>query len=237
MQSTVDSVTLQITCPYEFNKLSAVARAEFMASCIFSGTTRQRSTLVYGVGINDATYPTMTTIYGGRIRCPVYVVWLSMLKRCYSPKYQQTRPTYKGCSVAPGWHSFMKFREWWLSNYIDGYQLDKDILAPGNKVYSADTCLYVPQWLNLFTVVRNASRGELPIGVSLRKSSNNKQYQAVCSAGKGKLVHLGLYVTPEEAHGAWLDHKLRLADNMICELESILPGLHGKVRAKVLSLR
>lgn len=236
MQSTIDSVDLQMLSAYGFSKLPAVTRTEFMASGIFSGTTRQRTTLVYGVGINDAAYPTMATIYGGHIRCPVYVVWLSMLKRCYSPKYQQTRPTYKGCSVAPDWHSFMKFREWWLSSYVDGYQLDKDILVTGNKVYSADTCLYVPQWLNLFTVVRNASRGELPIGVALRKGGNNKQYQAVCSAG-GKLVHLGLYVTPEEAHGAWLDHKLRLVDNMICELESILPGLHGKVRAKVLSLR
>lgn len=31
--------------------------------------------------------------------CRQYITWHSMLQRCYSKKYQETRPTYEGCEV------------------------------------------------------------------------------------------------------------------------------------------
>ena len=66
--------------------------------------------LVYGVGINDADYVVkkFETIgyVNGKIKrklvwiCPYYSAWTSMLVRCYSTKYQDRCPTYKGCSAS-----------------------------------------------------------------------------------------------------------------------------------------
>jgi hypothetical protein len=102
--------------------------------------------VVYGVGINDAWYQTNTRENGKVIRCPAYTAWLNMIRRCYSPKWLEMHPTYKGCSVTPIWHKFHSFSVWFEESYPDDgvdYQLDKDIKVKGNKVYSPETCLFV----------------------------------------------------------------------------------------------
>lgn len=38
-------------------------------------------------------------------------------------------PSYIGVTVCDEWRSFMKFREWWLENHVDGWQIDKDLLT------------------------------------------------------------------------------------------------------------
>ena len=95
---------------------------------------------LFGVGINDVKEYTRGT--------KAYLVWKSMLSRCYSGYTQSTNPAYVGCSVCEEWLTFSKFKEWFEQNYIPGNQLDKDILEPGNRVYSPDTCCFVPKKLN-----------------------------------------------------------------------------------------
>jgi hypothetical protein len=76
----------------------------------------------------------------------VYARWKDMIARCYDEKLQAKKPTYKGCSVSKEWHNFQNFAEWYHENYpADGkdYQLDKDHLVKGNKVYSPDTCCFL----------------------------------------------------------------------------------------------
>ena len=75
--------------------------------------------LVYGVGINDADYAVQKCeivgyVNGKRKRrlvwiCPYYLAWCSMLKRCQSAKYQEKKPTYKGCSVSEEQLTLNKF--------------------------------------------------------------------------------------------------------------------------------
>ena len=43
--------------------------------------------------------------------------------------------------------------------------LDKDILIKGNKIYSQDTCIFVPKAINSLFTNRKRFRGEYPIGV------------------------------------------------------------------------
>lgn len=72
-----------------------------------------------------------------------YQLWHGMMSRCYDEKKHRRQPTYKGCTVDPRWFNFQVFAAWWEDNYIEGYELDKDIKVDGNKVYGPDTCMFV----------------------------------------------------------------------------------------------
>ena len=74
-----------------------------------------------------------------------YVIWQSMIGRCYDESIQDKNPTYKGCAVCDTWHNYQNFAEWFNENYIDGYELDKDIKIKGNRVYSPEACMLVPK--------------------------------------------------------------------------------------------
>ena len=147
----------------------------------------QTQKLVYGVGIND--------LYGQIIQngkhIKVYEVWHSMIRRCYSEKYQVKEPTYRGCSVCPDWLVLSNFKEWFDANYRDGLALDKDILIQGNKVYRPEACSFIPQYVNSLMTDAGAIRGNLPLGVSAQKPDpkigrTNTTYKAQCSDGHGR---------------------------------------------------
>ena len=104
--------------------------------------------LIYGVGINDATYQVSDRSSGKEVRCPFYILWKNVLARCYSPAYQKNNTTYIGCSVDHRWYSFMAFRAWVETKDWKDKQLDKDILVLGNKVYGPDTCMFVDRKTN-----------------------------------------------------------------------------------------
>ena len=127
-----------------------------------------------------------------------YNAWMGMYKRCYDMKYQDKHPTYKGCKVCKEWHNFQVFAEWYYSHFyeIEGQimNLDKDILYKGNKIYSADTCIFVPQFINKLFVKCDKARGKYPIGVT--KNGNN--FLAKVTKDKEQIC-LGTYDTPEEA--------------------------------------
>lgn len=107
----------------------------------------------FGVGyLGDGHYKSKIR----RKSTPYYHTWRHMLERCYSKKYQEKHPTYKGCVVAEEWHNFQNFAKWYEDNYyeVEGQiiDLDKDILVKGNKTYSPQTCVFAPQSINkLFT--------------------------------------------------------------------------------------
>ncbi|WP_339733316.1 hypothetical protein [uncultured Pseudomonas sp.] len=174
-----------------------------------------KSKLVHGIGRNDADYPvTIYDVIDGKLKqlrtCHFYHAWKHMIARCYSQKFQAKYPTYRGCSVTPGWHSFAAFRAWMLTQPWEGSELDKDILEPGNKVYSPDACIFVPSHLNMFMTDRAAARGEWPIGVSWQKSAD--KFKAYCrNPFTCKQEHLGMFSDPDAAHEAWRKRKHELA--------------------------
>lgn len=164
--------------------------------------------LVYGVGINDADYVVRPTVNDNQVSCKIYNTWKGMLERCYDPKYLEKRPTYAGCSVDKEWHSFMNFRAWMLTQDFEGKQLDKDLLYPGNKVYSKDTCVFISGAINSLMTERTASQGALPVGVTARGNRFIAQCQNPFTKTK---KHIGIFNTPEEAHLAWKKYKHELA--------------------------
>lgn len=78
--------------------------------------------------------------------------WKHMLERCYSSKFQERFPNYRGCSVVEGWHNFQEFAKWHYENYPDdgkAYELDKDNIIPGNKIYGPDSCCFLSKKDNI----------------------------------------------------------------------------------------
>tara|TARA_R110000868_G_C10645410_1_gene744475 strand:+ start:37 stop:648 length:612 start_codon:yes stop_codon:yes gene_type:complete len=169
---------------------------------------QRKMKLVNGVGVNDADYAVKPCDADGKRRhCLYYEAWFQMLNRAYSQKYHAKRPTYTGVTVCEEWHSFMAFRAWMMTQDWEGKQLDKDIIVPGNKVYSPATCAFVPCQINSLLTDSAASRGEWPIGVDWHRQAEKFQARV---RENGKQRYLGLFITPEAAHLAWRKEKLRI---------------------------
>ena len=155
-------------------------------------------TSVYGWGVNDVDH---WTYKDGSI-WPPYLTWREMVGRCHSPRIQRRNPTYRGCEICSEWQYFSNFLKWYNANYIVGYQLDKDLLVKGNKIYSPETCCFIPQEINKIFTKTNSKRGVLPIGVK----AMGKRYQARLLR-YDKSIHIGTYDTPEEAFQAYKQAK------------------------------
>ena len=156
-----------------------------------------------------------------------YKIWHNMIKRCYDPKYQEKRPTYKGCQVEDYLLNFQHMGEWIDRNYyeVPGEQmhLDKDILCKGNKIYSRETCIFVPQKINSLFVKSDKSRGKNPIGATELPEGN---YVAQCWDGNGKQIKLGTYSTKEEAFKAYKEYKEKVIKEVIDSYEGKIPEPH-----------
>ena len=158
-----------------------------------------KRSLVYGVGVNDW----VGVIHVGGKKIWEYYLWQSMLKRCFSEKFKQKQPTYVGVICCDDWLSMTKFIEdisVMKGCGLDGWELDKDILLKGNKLYSKDTCCFVPAEVNLLLVKSDKIRGEWPIGVYFHKASG--KFMAYIKIN-GKRKFLGYFTTPEEAFQAY----------------------------------
>ena len=118
---------------------------------------------VYGVGVND--WHTAISNGGGN-HIPEYKMWSRMLERSLSGKWKASNPTYKDVSADPKWYSMTAFIND-VSTLIgheqaitDGWHLDKDLLCKGNKVYSLETCCFIPIEINSLMVMHRSSRGD-----------------------------------------------------------------------------
>lgn len=160
-----------------------------------------RSKKVFGVAIND--YDGSVCDENGKLK-DCFKHWYGMLQRCYYENRSKHWDVYIGCSVCDEWLHSTNFIEWYNQNYIDGYQIDKDLLCKGNKVYSPYTCCFLPKEINSFLTKSNKARGKYPIGVSCRgsKYESNISIDGIC-------IYLGLFDTPEEAFYAYKQAKER----------------------------
>lgn len=161
---------------------------------------------------------------GKQSRC--YITWNDIFKRCYDAKFHEKSPTYKECLVCSEWHNFQNFADWYDENYyqVDGerMEIDKDILVKGNKVYSPETCIFVPRKINALFVKSNAKRGKLPIGV--RSSQTNGKYTVRCLDGSKNEIYIGTFNSLSEAFQEYKLHKEYVIRKIADEYKSKIPN-------------
>lgn len=119
-----------------------------------------------GVGMHKSSYD--------GVKDKTYSLWMNMLQRSYSEAVHERFPTYKDCSVDPIWHNYQNFAAWHKGNkyYHPDYQVDKDLIQIGNKVYSPELCSLIPRELNMLLSTGGSLRNGLPSGVRYNAKAN-----------------------------------------------------------------
>lgn len=135
-------------------------------------------------------------------------LWMLVQSRCRTP----SKDAYIGCQNI--FKDFQTFASWCQTQH--GYtnkeengnhwSIDKDIFFPGNKVYSPDTCCFVPNAVNGIFISRDRDRGPYPLGVHLEIKSG--KYVAQCSGRSPRFI--GRFLTEASAHAAWQEAKIEV---------------------------
>lgn len=165
-----------------------------------------KNTLHHGVGINDVQYATNET--------SAFNTWRTMLERCYDEDNRSKYPAYADVKVCDEWLRYSNFKRWYDENHKDGYDMDKDLLSGDCKIYSPDTCCFIPESLN---------------AIVASISPNNKGYTEkggyfyASLYMDGKRKHLGSFKTRVEAHSAYVlakkEYVLRVAESHLSKGE------------------
>lgn len=141
----------------------------------------------YGVAIYDIPDSCLTECY---------VTWRCMLERTVGTSYKKKYHTYSQCTICDEWLTFSNFKRWFDNpdnGYMDGYHLDKDLISKGNKLYSPQTCCFLPAEINIAIVKRKKGKSKVT-GVGIK----GNLFESTVSK-RGKKVYLGLYKTIEQA--------------------------------------
>jgi len=121
----------------------------------------------------------MTKFYNSRTRYPTRInneklkacqLWENLRCRVESEKFHAGAPTYKGVEVCEEWLDYQNFASWFegqveAGRYHEGWQLDKDILSGDKKIYSPETCVFIPKDLNCVLLDNKSRKGKYATGV------------------------------------------------------------------------
>ena len=178
---------------------------------------------VRGIGIKGDKYSS----WNGIEMLKEYSLWTDMLRRC-TKKILRKRPTYEGVTCSENFKSYTFFYEW--CNQQKGFNkkdkngrkwsLDKDLLLRGNKVYSEDVCVFVPNRVNNLVTKCDSSRGEWPVGVYWGGAKG--RFVSQCNNGTGKQTYIGCFNTPQEAFLAYKTFKEALIKQVANEYKEQL---------------
>lgn len=169
---------------------------------------------VYSIG-----YLGESSIYeNGKISLS-YQKWNSMIERCYAGRHD----AYKDVAVCEEWHNYSNFKKWFDENYykVDDEQMDidKDILSEKSKIYSPNTCLIIPHYLNVLILDNKQSESQYGTGISKK---GNKYIARVSK--KGKRVCVGAYSSLHDAKQSYMESKTKYIKEIIELYKSKIPN-------------
>lgn len=150
------------------------------------------------------------------------MLWSNLNTRCYG-----ITPNNQSYSlISNGFPDYNTFVTWCQSQY--GYmkqeesgrfwELDKDIKYHNNKVYSEDSCIFVPHEVNSLFCATDKSRGMLPLGVSEHKRAYDTAYRMRCCMNKSTKEDK-VYETVQDAHQAWQLAKITRLEEVASKYE------------------
>lgn len=115
-----------------------------------------------------------------KIKTKACQLWENIRNRCeYLPVKDEVRfGKYSDVDSCKDWKDFQKFAEWFekvqeSGFYVKGWQLDKDLLVKGNKIYGPEFCVFLPEEVNKALNTKRRNQGELPTGISYNKPETN----------------------------------------------------------------
>ena len=98
--------------------------------------------------------------------------------------------------------------------------LDKDILVKGNKIYSPETCIFVPQRINTLFCKSDSIRGKYQIGVSFDNKQNSfMSYMTVDNNFK----FLGYYNNEQDAFNTYKKAKEKYIKKIAEQYKEYIP--------------
>jgi hypothetical protein len=159
-----------------------------------------------------------------------YITWRGMLARCYDGDKEST---YYGCTVCNDWLFFSNFEIWYDENRPKvpnvRWEIDKDAMQQGNRVYCPEYCVFIPKEVNNLIINTGKSRGKYPVGVSF--SQKGMYFNASCSS-EGVLKACGGFNT---AKGAFEKYKeMKYEAIRLCAEKYYKLGLISKMVASSL---
>ena len=105
----------------------------------------------------------------------VYKAWQGMMSRCYSEEEKLRHPSMELSHCCPEWFNLQVFGEWYISQKgwdQPKWQLDKDLMGNGSRLYSPETCVILPPVINTsirFINLGSVNNNGLPHGVHYAK--------------------------------------------------------------------
>lgn len=184
------------------------------------GVSNPNRPSVFGVGINDVNGSISTDDKR-------YTLWYSIIRRAYSDVYHRGKPTYKDVEVCDRWKRFSNFAEdivkipFYEKCITDEYELDKDVLGGDLKIYSPETCCFVPRKINAFFSRNTQKSKDLPTGVTFNKRLN--KYVACANIGGKHTQHIGVFTSIDDALSAYVNakskHLIEIANDFKGEIE------------------
>jgi hypothetical protein len=206
----------KVTIVEYFNKNNIIIK--FNDGCILKNVTMES---VVAGWLKNPMLPTICGIgyfgvgkYSSKNNKKIYNIWSLMIRRCYDEVNRHKFPTYLGCTVDECWYNFQVFAEWYENNYIEDFHLDKDILCKECKIYSPETCAFVPREINNFLKGSYKING-LPSGIV--KTKGGKYKVNLCGN------YLGLYTDIDQAWRIYREAKEKHINLIAKKWENLLP--------------
>lgn len=175
------------------------------STALRSGFVRDPSKIKYvckGIGANDMDNPDHY----------IYTKWRSMLHRCYVG----TKSCYENVEVCDEWKKLSNFHAWMKNQDYEGLVLDKDLKSGDKKIYSPETCMFIPD--NINSLITDKASGEHKRGVYYNKDKGLFQAQVVNPLSK-KTEYLGRYLDEDSAHTAYRKRKYAICREICDNLE------------------
>jgi len=138
---------------------------------------------------------------------PHFQVWCGLRTRTLDDDFKQEHKSYIDCSLCEEWMCMQNFCDWAEStkpkdNSIR-WELDKDLLIEGNRLYSPETCCWLPKEINLF-LSKMSEKAIYPKTLA----DGGVVYRVFVREGKEKQVekgshYIGTYYSYEMAVDKW----------------------------------